>query len=209
MDNTQLELIKSYNLCIVHIRTAYHLNLSIDISKLRGIYLRETYASVIMKKDKRGYQIDVYPNGKLIIYKETNTTAIITLIEEFIEQFNIPYIGTLDDKNLTIDGLRCEGALLYDININMIPYNLCILSRRYDRIYYNQALNNANAYIGHNGIIINSSSYNNTIYICKHIYTTFPAVLVVLNHMDNSFFSMIPYDVIGYILKYIFLINTY
>jgi len=125
----QLALLKNYNLCITHISTVYNLNICIDLNIFKNAHSKavyKTHTSTVMIKDEKRYQIDVYPDGKLIIHRETNLTSIITLIQDFIKQFNIPYNNTLDVKNISIVGLRCAGTLLYDININMIPHNLCI-----------------------------------------------------------------------------------
>lgn len=207
MDSNQLELLKSYNLCIVHISTAYNLNMCIDLNKLSTIIPTVNLPIIVIKNNKR-YIIDVYPNGKLIINREIDPKSIIILIQEFINQHNISYNGILDVKKITIDKLRCEGSLLCNISTKWVLHNPYITLIKNDRIYYNSFLDYANVYIGSNGVIINSSSYKDTIYICKHIYTSFPAVLVVLNHMDNSIFSIIPNDIIGYILNFIYILNT-
>ena len=189
MNDVQLEVLKWFNLTISHISTLYHLNTPIDINILTTAQIKciyNTHASTVIVKDNKHYRIDLYPDGKIFIHRETNLINVFTLLNEFIKQFNIK-CDTLDINNLSIDSIRCEGKPLYDIYINWILYDSQIKFINNNRIFY--YLDKSNAYIGRNGIVLNSGSYNNVICMCNHIYTSFPVVLTILNCMDNSMFS--------------------
>lgn len=200
MNIEQIESLKTYNLHITHVTTLYYLNVCIDLSifnKAVSKCVYKTHTSTVITKNNKRYCFDVYPNGKLIIHRETDPIKIIALIDIFLKEFDI-YCDNLDVNSISIEGIRCEGTLIYDIPTKLLCANQTVKSINNGRIYYT---NDSSLYLGPHAIIINSSSYDDIMHICKHVYINYMSVLVALNNMDNSFFSMIPNDVIGCLLN--------
>ena len=199
MNPDQIALIDSYGLFIYTIRTKYQLHIPIDMNQIDNkSVVYKTHVGVVIIQDGKRYPIEVYPNGDVIVYKAKEYILISSIIKELIITNNIQYHDEININNITIESMRCEGRSHVIMDTNLMVYDPNVVSVKYDRIHYNDT---SNAYVYNYNVMINRPSYDQTIYICKHIYTSIIQVLVILNHISNSYFHFFPDDIIGYILK--------
>lgn len=206
MNPDQIALINSYGLCIYNIRSKYPLHIPIDINQIHNkSVVFKTHVGVVIVKDGHRYATEIYPNGDIIIHRAKDPKLIISIIKELIITNNILYNEEININNISIESMRCEGRSHVIIDTNLIVYDPNVVSVKYDRICYKD---NSNAYVYNNSVIINSPSYDQTIYICKHIYTSIIHVLVILQNNTNSYFHLFPNDIIVYILQFYHSIHT-
>lgn len=159
------------------------------------------------------YKIDFYENGRLTIYNAFDSLLILEFISQIIILLNINFKEKLDVNNLKITLIQCVKSIQYNVDIEQIVpskfYKSKNIRNKYSGIigvyYIFGRRKTGNTFIHPNKEIeINALSYSDTIYIYEHIYscTLLPIVLNFLNKNLDSLLSIVPKEIIDYIIDY-------
>jgi hypothetical protein len=207
------EFLIKHNIKILFVRTSYLLNVNVDFKKVKSkcskkkIIYSDFKNSIMLKIDYNNniYDVDIYNNGRLVIWEITDSKLMLKLITKIIRKLDLRNNNRLIAENLNITNIHCESPINYNIDIDIKQLMTKSFSLgETNTLYYKFDRNRRGNLLifPKEKINIYGSSILDIICIYTRVYVciTLPRILKLLKENKSSLFYFLPSELISKIL---------